>query len=195
MLRGAAEAPAPGHPGLGTAGARVLQPGAQPASLGDMVEDYIAEMLRVQPDGPYHLVGWSLGGMVAQVMAARLQQRGHEVGVDVHALADVLAELLAPGGPRAGGARRSGALLPQHRADPAGVPARALRGRRAVPPRLASRHRPRPRSPGVAGARRRGAPGRRRGLHAPRHDAARPAPCGRGAPDRVAEGGRPGRGA
>lgn len=58
----------------------VLDPEAQPGSLAQMAEDYIAEMRRVEPDGPYHLVGWSLGGMVAQVMAARLQARGLPVG-------------------------------------------------------------------------------------------------------------------
>ena len=38
-------------------------------------------MLRVQPGGPFHLLGWSLGGPIAQAVAAELQHRGHEVGL------------------------------------------------------------------------------------------------------------------
>jgi thioesterase domain-containing protein len=33
----------------------------------------------VQPDGPYHLGGWSLGGVVAFEMARQLQELGQEV--------------------------------------------------------------------------------------------------------------------
>jgi nonribosomal peptide synthetase DhbF len=52
-----------------------------PASLGEMADDYIEQILAHQPQGPYHLAGWSLGGMVVQAMAARLRLAGHDVGV------------------------------------------------------------------------------------------------------------------
>ncbi|MDR2256838.1 MAG: amino acid adenylation domain-containing protein [Arthrobacter sp.] len=65
-------------PVWGLQAAGVLDPGAQPGSLADMAEAYIERMRQVQPEGPYHLLGWSLGGMVAQAMAARL---GGEAGV------------------------------------------------------------------------------------------------------------------
>ncbi|AWK11723.1 hypothetical protein DDQ41_25570 [Streptomyces spongiicola] len=48
-------------------------------SIEEMVEDYLGQVLRVQPSGPYHLLGWSFGGTLAHAMAAELQRRGHEV--------------------------------------------------------------------------------------------------------------------
>lgn len=50
-------------------------------SIESMVKDYVDQMLRVQPGGPFHLLGWSLGGPIAQAVAAELQHRGHEVGL------------------------------------------------------------------------------------------------------------------
>lgn len=58
----------------------VLDPAHQPRSLKEMAESYIDEILQVHQGGPLHLVGWSLGGMVVQVMAAELEQRGLDVG-------------------------------------------------------------------------------------------------------------------
>ncbi|MGB3697055.1 MAG: amino acid adenylation domain-containing protein, partial [Gordonia sp. (in: high G+C Gram-positive bacteria)] len=40
---------------------------------------YLAEVRSVQPTGPYHLLGWSVGGVIAQAMATRLQAAGEEV--------------------------------------------------------------------------------------------------------------------
>jgi amino acid adenylation domain-containing protein len=48
-------------------------------SLAELVEAQLAELTRVQPHGPYRLLGWSLGGVVAQALACRLQERGEEV--------------------------------------------------------------------------------------------------------------------
>ena len=59
----------------------ILNPDSQPGSLSDMADDYIQEMKSVQPEGPYHILGWSLGGMVTQVIAAKLSQAGEEVGL------------------------------------------------------------------------------------------------------------------
>ncbi|MFH8795973.1 amino acid adenylation domain-containing protein [Streptomyces sp. NPDC017941] len=50
-------------------------------SIDEMVEDYLAQVLEVQPNGPYHLLGWSFGGTLAHAMAAELQRRGHEVAL------------------------------------------------------------------------------------------------------------------
>ncbi|WP_190117021.1 non-ribosomal peptide synthetase [Streptomyces flavofungini] len=52
-----------------------------PGSIEDMVADYVAELLAVQPEGPYHLVGYSIGGTLAHAIAAELQRRGHEVAL------------------------------------------------------------------------------------------------------------------
>ncbi|MFD5825058.1 amino acid adenylation domain-containing protein [Lentzea sp. NPDC060358] len=54
--------------------------GALPSSIGEIADDYVAQVLAVQPEGPYHLLGWSFGGLVAHAMATRLQGLGHEVG-------------------------------------------------------------------------------------------------------------------
>ncbi|WP_409180685.1 amino acid adenylation domain-containing protein [Amycolatopsis sp. VS8301801F10] len=50
-----------------------------PGSVGEMVDDYLEQILRVQPEGPYRLVGLSLGGTLAHAMAAELQRRGRRV--------------------------------------------------------------------------------------------------------------------
>ena len=52
-----------------------------PTSIDEMVRDYVDEVLAVQPDGPFHLAGLSVGGTLAHAMAAELQRRGHTVGV------------------------------------------------------------------------------------------------------------------
>ena len=45
---------------------------------------YAAEIRAVQPRGPYHLLGWSLGGVIAHAVAARLQDVAQLVLVDAH---------------------------------------------------------------------------------------------------------------
>ncbi|MDF2998275.1 MAG: dhbF [Xanthobacteraceae bacterium] len=51
------------------------------ASVEDMAGAYLDEMRRVQPKGPYYLIGWSFGGVVAYEMAHRLRQAGEEIGL------------------------------------------------------------------------------------------------------------------
>ncbi|MEU8652063.1 amino acid adenylation domain-containing protein [Streptomyces sp. NPDC048737] len=50
-------------------------------SVEEMVEDYVDEMLKIQPEGPFHLVGWSYGGTLAPAVAAALDRRGHQVAL------------------------------------------------------------------------------------------------------------------
>jgi amino acid adenylation domain-containing protein len=50
-----------------------------PGSLDEMISDYLEQLLAVQPDGPYYLLGWSYGGMLAHALAAELERRGHKV--------------------------------------------------------------------------------------------------------------------
>ncbi len=70
---------APGHPVYGLQ-ARGISPVAKPpASVEEMAADYVEQLRTVQPAGPYHLVGWSFGGLVAQAMAVLLQEQGEEV--------------------------------------------------------------------------------------------------------------------
>lgn len=49
------------------------------ASLDTLAARYVREIRTVVPDGPYHLLGWSLGGNVAHAMAAQLQAAGETV--------------------------------------------------------------------------------------------------------------------
>ena len=49
--------------------------------LQDMAAYYITAMRKVQPEGPYHIGGWSLGGILAQEMARQLKADGVEVGL------------------------------------------------------------------------------------------------------------------
>ena len=37
---------------------------------------YLEEVRKIQPEGPYHLAGWSLGGVIAHSMAVLLQAAG-----------------------------------------------------------------------------------------------------------------------
>ncbi|POM25369.1 Gramicidin S synthase 2 [Actinomadura rubteroloni] len=50
-----------------------------PATIEEMAADYTAEIRRVRPHGPYHLAGWSFGGLVAHQIAATLRADGEEV--------------------------------------------------------------------------------------------------------------------
>jgi enterobactin synthetase component F len=52
---------------------------SMPTSIEAMAVRYVEEMRKVQPHGPYMLVGWSLGGLVAHEIAAHLCQNGEEV--------------------------------------------------------------------------------------------------------------------
>jgi thioesterase domain-containing protein len=47
--------------------------------IEDMAAHYISEILRSNPDGPYCLAGYSLGGIIAWEMAKQLKEQGREV--------------------------------------------------------------------------------------------------------------------
>nr|WP_262928566.1 non-ribosomal peptide synthetase [Streptomyces sp. CBMA152] len=80
------------------------EPGARPASVAEMADDYAALIRTVQPTGPYHLLGWSFGALVAHAVAVRLREAGQEVappvlldgypGAEAEPMADPLRELL-----------------------------------------------------------------------------------------------------
>ena len=50
-------------------------------TLKDVARHYISEMQQVQPEGPYYLIGFSFGGLIAYEMAQQLLARGHQVGL------------------------------------------------------------------------------------------------------------------
>jgi len=78
---GLADTLAPGRPiyGLQAPDLSGREPSA--GSIEESARRYIAEIRAVQPDGPYHLLGWSFGGLIAHAMAAELERDGAEVGV------------------------------------------------------------------------------------------------------------------
>jgi thioesterase domain-containing protein/acyl carrier protein len=51
------------------------------ARIEDMAARYLAEVRRVQPQGPYYLGGYSMGGLVAYEMAQQLRAAGDEVAL------------------------------------------------------------------------------------------------------------------
>jgi thioesterase domain-containing protein/peptidoglycan/xylan/chitin deacetylase (PgdA/CDA1 family) len=65
--------------GLQARGLRRPEP--LPASLAEMARDYADQIRMVQPAGPYHLLGWSLGGDVAFAIAEELERRDEEIGL------------------------------------------------------------------------------------------------------------------
>ncbi|MFJ1933125.1 amino acid adenylation domain-containing protein [Kitasatospora sp. NPDC088160] len=89
--------------------------GERPADVDGLAREYLARMRAVQPHGPYRVLGWSFGGLVAHQIGVLLREQGEQV--DLVALLDshpappdagevtdtaVLAELLtATGAPAA----------------------------------------------------------------------------------------------
>ncbi|MFI5717273.1 amino acid adenylation domain-containing protein [Nocardia sp. NPDC051750] len=64
-------------------------------SIAEVAEHYLTHIRTVQPHGPYQLLGWSLGGLIAHEIAVRLQADGEEVAsltmLDSYRLSDDLA--------------------------------------------------------------------------------------------------------
>ncbi|WLS48447.1 amino acid adenylation domain-containing protein [Micromonospora profundi] len=57
---------------------------AEPAGdLSARAAEYVELIRQVQPHGPYHIGGWSLGGVIALEMARQLADAGHPVGTVV----------------------------------------------------------------------------------------------------------------
>lgn len=52
-----------------------------PQTLDEMAADYINQIRTIQPVGPYHLLGWSLGGNIIQAMATQLQNQGETINL------------------------------------------------------------------------------------------------------------------
>jgi thioesterase domain-containing protein len=59
----------------------VRRPEPLPATMPEAARDFADRIRATQPTGPYHLLGWSLGGNLAFAIAEELERRGHEVGL------------------------------------------------------------------------------------------------------------------
>ncbi|WP_336087020.1 amino acid adenylation domain-containing protein [Nocardia sp. SSK8] len=95
------------RPIFGLQSPALSEAGYLPGTLAEMARRYVAEIRAEQPHGPYRLMGWSLGGVLAHAMATELQASGERVSLlamldshpdidvpDFHtAVRDALAEL------------------------------------------------------------------------------------------------------
>ncbi|MCP4155612.1 MAG: AMP-binding protein, partial [bacterium] len=63
-------------------------------TVGEMARNYIKRIEKVQPQGPYRIAGWSIGGTIAFEMARRLEQTNR--GVALLALIDTQEPLEHP---------------------------------------------------------------------------------------------------
>ncbi|MEU6575140.1 amino acid adenylation domain-containing protein [Streptomyces sp. NPDC046805] len=55
--------------------------GRRPASVTEVAREYVTHMRTLQPSGPYRMIGWSLGGVMAHEVAVQLQEAGEEVSL------------------------------------------------------------------------------------------------------------------
>ena len=60
---------------------RLKADGPLPTHIDEVAAQYLREVQAIQPEGPYHLVGYSIGGLIAYEMAQQLRQHGHEVAL------------------------------------------------------------------------------------------------------------------
>ena len=83
------------YPMYGLQARGVRRPEPLPVSMLEMAQDYADRIRKVQPAGPYQLLGWSLGGNIAFAIAEELERRGEQIGLLV-ILDSSLADLDAP---------------------------------------------------------------------------------------------------
>jgi thioesterase domain-containing protein len=86
----------------------IAQGVAEQISLARLAADYATEIVERQPSGPYRLLGFSLGGILALAVTTVLEGRGERV--DLLGVVDSDLSLTLPG-------RRTGAYVTQHIVD------------------------------------------------------------------------------
>jgi len=52
-----------------------------PKTVEDIAQVYLKEILEIQPNGPYYLGGWSMGGLIAYHLALLLEQSERKVEI------------------------------------------------------------------------------------------------------------------
>ena len=72
------------YPLYGLQARGLRRPEPLPASMAEMARDYTDQIRMTQPSGPYHLLGWSLGGNIAFAIAEELERRGRADRVARH---------------------------------------------------------------------------------------------------------------
>jgi thioesterase domain-containing protein len=69
------------HPIFGLQARNLTQRALRPRSIDEMADDYVGIIRKIQPNGPYNLLGWSFGGLVAHAIATKLQNTGQQVAL------------------------------------------------------------------------------------------------------------------
>lgn len=83
----------PNRPVYGIQAAGLDAESVFPSTIEEMAASYVGIIRKIQPRGPYYMVGMSLGGLVAHAIACQLQREGEELGC----LAIMDSYLAAPG--------------------------------------------------------------------------------------------------
>ncbi|MDN3358159.1 non-ribosomal peptide synthetase [Actinomadura sp. DC4] len=71
----------PGRPAYALQARGIERPDPLPDSVEEMAADYTERIRAAWPGGPYLLLGWSFGGLVAHAVATRLQEQGAKVAL------------------------------------------------------------------------------------------------------------------
>ncbi|GJF31178.1 hypothetical protein KNE206_38780 [Kitasatospora sp. NE20-6] len=86
----------PQHPVYAIQARGLRRPETLPASYEEMAADYAEQIRKIQPEGPYLLLGWSAGGLIAHAIACELQARGERTALlailDAYPVKDVRFE-------------------------------------------------------------------------------------------------------
>ncbi|MEV0080744.1 amino acid adenylation domain-containing protein [Nocardia neocaledoniensis] len=81
------------RPIIGLQMPQLTAPDTPTRTLDELARFYLDAVRRIQPHGPYHLLGYSLGGNIAHAMAAILEAEGEQVGfvglLDSHPLSNL----------------------------------------------------------------------------------------------------------
>jgi amino acid adenylation domain-containing protein len=74
-----------------------------PGSVRELASGYLQQIRAIQPQGPYHLLGWSFGGIAAHEIAVQLQAAGDHVAalimMDAYPSGHQIADEDTPAGP------------------------------------------------------------------------------------------------
>ncbi|MEU4298932.1 non-ribosomal peptide synthase/polyketide synthase [Kitasatospora aureofaciens] len=87
----------PRHPVYAIQARGLGRPEPLPTSYEEMAGDYADQVQKIQPEGPYLLLGWSAGGLIAHALACELQSRGEPTALlavlDAYPVKDVKFEV------------------------------------------------------------------------------------------------------
>ncbi|MER6961682.1 amino acid adenylation domain-containing protein [Streptomyces sp. NPDC000618] len=72
---------APEHPVYAIQARSLGREEPRPTSYEEMAADYVQQIRKIQPEGPYLLLGWSAGGLIAHAVATELQGQGRHTAL------------------------------------------------------------------------------------------------------------------